>query len=103
MKKYEVIILESAFEDIDDLISFMLYSSNSQRIINNFRKGLFTEINKLSYLGSVFSSCRNKSIVDKYGCFAKRMNYKNVAVIFFILNEKVVVVSVKAQASITGI
>jgi hypothetical protein len=103
MKRYEVVITDDAFEDIDRLSSDLFYRSMSERITTNFIKGLIAEINKLALHGSALAPCQNKSIIQEFGSFVKRMNYKYVSVIFTVYSDYVIVLSVRPQASITGI
>lgn len=42
-----------------------------------------------------------ESIIQKFGVFARRVNYKKMAVIFTIFNNTVYVQSVVAQSMIT--
>jgi len=100
MKVYKVFIKESALHDIDDIADNILNTSKSINIVEKYIEKLYYEIKKLSIYGASLSFCQNKYETNMYGKYIRKMNYKKVAVLFYIENDTILIQKIKFQHTI---
>ena len=100
MKIYKVLIKESALSEIDSIADAILNVSESFNIVEKYIDGLYTEIQRLSIYGASLPVCRNKDITAKYGDNIHGMNYKKIAVLFYVENNYILIQEIKFQHSI---
>ncbi|MDO9152351.1 MAG: hypothetical protein Q7U47_01355 [Paludibacter sp.] len=103
MSKFNIIISEHAKNNIDDYIDFIFYEYKSPLTSLRHKEGLIKTINELSKNANVYKYCSNKSVTDIYGIFSKRINYKQMAIIFSIYNDTVIIHAVLKQSVIKGL
>ena len=100
MKVYNVLIKEIALYEIDSLSDDILNVSESISIAENYIDGLYSEIQKLSIYGASLPFCQNEDIITIYGKYIRRMNYKKVAVFFYVDDENILIQEIKFQHTI---
>ena len=100
MKIYKVLIKESALSDIDDLSNDILYVSKSINIAENYIDGLYSAIQNLSIYGASLPFCQNEDTIAVYGKYIRRMNYKKIAVLFYVDNDIILIQEIKFQYTI---
>lgn len=103
MKKFEIIFSEKSDNDIQDYIDFIYYEYKSPLTALRNYEGLINEIKLLSKYAGSLKYCTDKSIVEEFGFFAKRINYKKMAVIFYIYDNTVRIEAVIKQKNIQGL
>ena len=100
MKIYTVLIKDSALHDIDDIADEILNISKSIYIAEKYIDGLNAEIQKLSIHGASLPFCDNKNITEIYGKCIRRVNYKKIAILFYIANDTVLIQEIKFQHTV---
>ena len=100
--KYKVFIKETALHNIESISEAILNISESINIAERYIDGLYKEIQKLSIYGISLPFCQNKDVVNMYGKYIRRMNYKKVAVLFYVDNDTILVQEIKFQHNIMG-
>ncbi len=101
MTQYTVIVLEDAISDIDKYIHHIRSVYKSPHTAKKHYDELYAVIRQLSNNADMYQLQTRESIIQKFGVFARRVNYKKMAVIFTIFNNTVYVQSVVAQSMIT--
>ena len=100
MKVYKVLIKESALFGIDSISDDILNISESINIAENYIDGLYSEIQNLSIYGASLPFCQNEDIVAIYGKTIRRMNYRKIAVLFYVDNGCILIQEIKFQHTI---
>ena len=97
MKAYKVLIKGDALSEIEAISNDILSVSESITIAENYIDGLYSEIQKLSIYGASLPFCQNKDIISIYGKYIRRMNYKKIAVLFYVDNDNILIQEIKFQ------
>ena len=100
MRIYKVFIKESALSEIDSISDDILNIAKSISIAEKYIDGLYLEIQKLSIYGASLPFCRNEDIIAIYGKHIRRMNYKKIAVLFYVDNDNILIQEIKFQHNI---
>ena len=100
MKVYKVFIKECALSEINSISDDILSVSESINIVENYIDGLYAEIQKLSVYGASLPFCQNEDIIAIYGKYIRRMNYKKIAVFFYVDNDNILIQEIKFQHTI---
>ena len=100
MKVYNVLIKEIALYEIDNLSEDILKVSESISIAENYIDGLYSEIQKLSIYGASLPFCQNEDVIMIYGKYIRRMNYKKIAVFFYVDDDNILIQEIKFQHTI---
>jgi plasmid stabilization system protein ParE len=101
MKKYNVRIKKSALDEIDSIADDILNVSKSLDIAKKYIDGLYIAIQRLSFYGASLPFCQNRSMTAKYGKYIRRMNYRKIAVLFYVEEDDILIQEIKFQYSIT--
>ena len=100
MRACRVFINKSALDDIDDVAEGIFYVSKSISIAEKYIDGLYAAIQKLSIYGAYLPLCQNEDVIAKYGKYIRRMNYKKIAVLFYVNGDTVLIQEIRFQYTI---
>lgn len=103
MTKYRIIISERAQNDLDSLSNVISFEYKAPKTAIKYLRELFAVINMLSQNADIFQFQTRKSIVDAYGTFVRRINYKKMAILYTIHTDTVYILRVIPQSTISGL
>lgn len=103
MKKYTVLISDTVFQDIENLRNRILYGFKSPLTAKRYVKGLIKEIEDLSKHGASVAIYPRKNIQQTYGPGIRRVNYKEVAILYLIEDDYIIVVRVMPAENVSGL
>ena len=93
MRKYEVMLTEEAKQDRKSLARFIKEEVQAPLTAKRYMLGLEEEIKKLE--NSAGSLAVDEKLSRQIGIEVRRINYKNMAIIFSVEGEKVYVHHIK--------
>jgi len=86
MKKYHIEYAEVAEKDIDTLFNVIVYNYIAPITAFRYIEGLINTINGLCMTGYLYAYCISIS-VEKYGHNQKRIDYKEMAILYSVYEE----------------
>ena len=98
MKRYKIVISESASADAAKLAHFIEYDLKSKSTSDKYMQGLDETIAKLEYLAD--SIGKNEYVQKMFGANARRITYKKMAIIFFVEDDTVYIKRIIASSLI---
>lgn len=102
MNRYNIIILESAIQDLSDLSNTISYVYKSPLTSAKYMRGLKAEIAKLKTSAETFSIQTRKSLIQ-YGFNVRRLNYKKMTIIYVVVDNTVYIQRVLSASTISGL
>ena len=103
MTKYNVVITELFEEELDQLIDATIYQYDAPLSAERYFKGIMDQLKNLEIIAGSLPYARNKYIVDRYGSFCKRLNYKKISILFYVNGCNVYLISILPQSGIYGV
>ncbi len=88
MKSYNILVTQTAKNDIDELYYFIITEYKSLGTALKYIDGIKATINKLSLFAESFRVQNNPSL-SQYGPYLRRINYKKMAILYSIYGETV--------------
>jgi plasmid stabilization system protein ParE len=88
--KYIVFISQKARMDITSIVDYIENTLSAPLTANHFYSGLKTKVGELSQTADIYPESHHPAIL-KYGSNARRINYKNFAIIYTIEEQTVIV------------
>jgi len=98
--RYKIIVTEDYEVDLDNLYHIICEEYKSPITAKKYLEGLIDTVEKLCVVAGALPYCRNSYVVEKYGLFVKRINYKKMAVLFEIDNDIVFILRILPQSVI---
>jgi hypothetical protein len=102
MRHFNVIISETANEDIKQLSYTIKFQYKAPVTSFKYVQGLIDEIKRLSRSAESYSIQTRKSL-QQYGPYPRRVNYKKMAIIYNVINDVVYIRRVIPANTISGL
>jgi len=99
MIRFEIVFSEQANTDIQNLSDAIMYQYEAPITSFRYVQGLLDEIKKLKTNADTFSIQSDKYFL-KYGSNVRRLNYKKMAIIYKIIDNKVYILRVMPSSTI---
>ena len=99
---YNVVITELFEKELNQLIDVIIYQYDAPFTAERYFKGIMDQLKSLEIIAGSLPYARNRYIMDRYGSFCKRLNYKNVSILFYVDRYNVYLLSVLPQSGIYG-
>ena len=93
MSVYQVVISEDAQNDLRNLSNVISYQYKAPLTSLKYLKSIYAEMGKLSHSADSFKIESNKSF-QQYGSNPRRINYKEIAIIYNLINDVVYILRV---------
>jgi len=100
MKKYTVLTLPSAIDDMEDIYHYITHDAGSPLAALNYYNGIIDTIESLSNCGASIAISQNASIQQRYGPKARTILYKKVVIVYNILDDIIYVRRVMASSQV---
>ncbi|MEI8086260.1 MAG: hypothetical protein WCG93_08600 [Paludibacter sp.] len=100
MKKYHIELSDEALEDIEKLENIIIYKFKAPLTAVRYLTGLRAEIKLLAQTADALPFYTQQDLKEKYGANTKRINYKEMAVIFTLFNNIVYIHCIKPAKNI---
>lgn len=100
MKNYKVILSEDAEKDYENYVDTIIYIYNAPLTAAKHYKGIYETLKKLESNPNAYSLRNNKSL-QKYGTNVRRINYKQMAIIYTVYEDTVYIYRIVAGSMIT--
>lgn len=101
MNKYRIIISEIAQNDLENLSNAISFEYKAPETAIKYLREIFALINTLSYNADIFQLQTRPIIVNTYGSFVRRINYKKMAILYTIYQSTVYILRVIPQSMIS--
>jgi len=102
MNKYNIVILESAIQDVSDLSNTISLDYKSPLTAVRYLRGLKTEIAKLSRSAESYS-IQTRPYYRQYGFNVRRIIYKRMVIVFTVADTTVYIRAIVSAATVTGL
>lgn len=102
MRYLDVIYSKEADEDINNLFEVIVINYKAPLTAFQYVQGLLDEIKALSYSDESYSIQTRKSL-QQYGPNPQRVNYKNMAIIYNVINDVIYIRRVIPANTISGL
>ena len=103
MNKYHIELSDEALEDIENLEEVIIYKFKAPLTAVRYLAGLRAEIKLLSQIADALPFYTQPELKVKYGINTKRINYKEMAVIFTLFDNTVYIHCIKPSKNIKGL
>jgi len=100
MTKYKIVATEDYEKDLDTLYQVIAIGYKSPITAKRYLAGLMYTVEELELIAGALPYCQNRYVIEKYGVFTKRLNYKNVAILFEVENDVVFILRILPQSII---
>jgi len=97
MIKYHIELSDEALEDIENLENVIIYKFKAPLTAVKYLTELRDEIKLLSHTADALPFYSQPNLIEKCGLYTKRINYKEVAVIFAIFDTTVYIHCINHQ------
>ena len=101
MLRFEIVFLEEANIDIQNLSDTIMYQYKASITAFMYVQGLLDEIKKLKTNAESFSIQKSNCFLQ-YGFNVRRLNYKKMAIIYTVTNNTAYIKRVVPALTITG-
>jgi plasmid stabilization system protein ParE len=96
MQQFEILVLEEALADIDEVFDYIAYELKSLDTAIDYRLGLLEKINSLKINASIFAPSSREFLKLRYGSEVYTINYKKMVIVYNIDGDTVVIRRVMA-------
>jgi len=96
MQQFEVLILEEALADIDEVFDYIAYELKSLDTAIDYRFGLLEKINSLKINANLFAPSSREFLKLRYGPDVYSINYKKMVIVYNIDGNTAVIRRVMA-------
>ncbi|MFZ4455703.1 MAG: hypothetical protein ACOYOT_05725 [Bacteroidales bacterium] len=100
MKKFKISYSDIATDDIYNLTYIIINKYKSPLTSVKYIADLINEIDRLKVCAESIQFCKQKTITDKFGINARRINFKKMAIIYTIFQDIVVIEAILPQTAI---
>ncbi len=100
--RFKVVLSEEANDDLSEYIRFIKDVYKAPMTAEKHYVEIFELLRKLENFAQVSAPARQKSLLNKYGLGVRRINYKNMAIIYTIHSNIVYVRRIMPQSLITN-
>ncbi len=100
MKKYDIYLSATARYDIESLYEFIISEYKSYNTADKYVTGLEETIINLSSNAHIYQIQTEPFIVQQYGNYTRRVNYKKMAILYSIHQNTVYILRVIPQSTI---
>ena len=101
MRKFKVALSLAAQQDFDDYIDNIYYNYKAPLTAKKHYEGLVETLEKLSDTADCFVIQTSQSIVDVYGHFVRRVNYKKMAILYVTHADTAYILRIIPQSMIS--
>lgn len=102
MNKYNIVVLESAIQDLIDLSNTISFVYKSPRTSVKYIRNLKSEIAKLSHSAENYA-IQTRPFFRQYGFNVRRINYNRMAIIYTVHEDVVYIQRIIPASMITGL
>jgi len=96
MQQFEVLILEEALADIEEVFDYIAYELKSPDTAIDYRFGLLEKINSLKNNANIFAPSSREFLKLRYGQEVYTINYKKMVIVYNIDGNTAVIRRVMA-------
>ena len=100
LPRLEVIVLPEVQMEINELYDFIAIDKGLPMSARRYKRGIYKTIYSLSLTGNIFAVNYNDGLQRQYGSTVRTINYKKMTIIYVIVDDTVVVHSVKPSNTI---
>jgi len=100
MVRFEIVFLEEANIDIQNLSDVIIYEYKASITAFRYVQGLLDEIKKLKTNAESFS-IQKSNYFSQYGFNVRRLNYKKMAIIYTVVDNTVFIKRIIPSSTIT--
>ena len=86
MNSFDIVYSLEAVADIDSLTNVILFQYKAPLTAKNYIQGLADEIKSLSQSADSYKIESRKSL-QQYGPYLRRLNYKQMAILYNLIND----------------
>jgi plasmid stabilization system protein ParE len=91
MQKFEILILDEANEDLEDIFAYIAYELKVPDIALTYYLGLLDKIFSLKNSASLFAPNTREFLIRRYGAGVYTANYKKMVIVYNIDGDTVVI------------
>jgi plasmid stabilization system protein ParE len=84
MQQFEILILEEALADIEEVFDYIAYELKSPDTAIDYRFGLLEKINSLKDNAGIFAPSSREFFTRRYGTEVYTANYKKMVIVYNI-------------------
>ncbi len=103
MKRYKIRYMEDAVADQQDIVRYVYDKSRSKTVTRDYVKGIRRKIAELKTNPERYSRRFNDLLVERYGADVRRVNYKNTAIIYTIVDDTVYIQRIMPASMVLGV
>jgi len=96
MQQFEILILEEALADIEEVFDYIAYELKSPDTAIDYRFGLLEKINSLKSNANIFAPSSREFLKLRYGPDVYTINYKKMVIVYNIDGNTAVIRRVMA-------
>ena len=96
MQQFEILILEEALADIEEVFDYIAYELKSPDTAIDYRFGLLEKINSLKDSAGIFAPSSREFLKLRYGQEVYTINYKKMVIVYNIDGNTAVIRRVMA-------
>ena len=100
MRKYAIIITSTALLDIKNIHRYIAFELLEPATASKYVNNIHDTIKHLSLYGASIAVSDRDFLLSKYGSTVRNINYKKMAVIYTIENNKIIIQRIMAAALI---
>jgi len=100
MYKYVVKITDTASQDIDNVHDYIAYELLEPITADKYIRGIYEAIKHLSTYGANVAVSERDFLLSQYGSTVRNINYKKMAIIYTLENNKIIIQRIMAASLI---
>ena len=91
MRKYLVKITDIALQDIENVHDYIAYELLEPNTADKYIRGIYDAIKHLSIYGTSIAVSERDFLLSQYGSTVRNVNYKKIAIIYTVENDKIII------------
>jgi plasmid stabilization system protein ParE len=100
MHKYLVKITDIASQDIENIHDYIAYELFEPIMADKYVRDIYDAIRHLSFYGASVAVSERDFLLSQYGSTVRNINYKKMAIIYTVNNDKIIIQRIIAAALI---
>ena len=100
MHNYIVIVTNTASQDIDNIYDYIAFELLEPITAEKYIRDIYKAAKHLSFYGASLAVSERDFLLSKYGSTVRNINYKKMAIIYTVENNKIIIQRIMAAALI---